>query len=82
MPHIIRKRLRIRRRSRAAAPNMIVELGNFITGAVGDVCAGGDAGVGGEDDALVELDCHDGGACGEFAWFEVAGFGGFAGVGV
>ena len=61
---------------------MIMELGNFITGAVGNVGAGGDARVGTKDDALVEFDCHDGGPCGEFAWFEVAGLGGFAAVGV
>ncbi len=54
---------------------MIMELGNFITGTVGNVGAGGDTRVGGKDDTVVELDGHDGGARGEFAWFEMAGFG-------
>lgn len=61
---------------------MIVELGNLIGGAVGDVRSGGDAGVGAEDGTAGEGDGHDGGSGGEFVGFEVACFGRFAGVGV
>ena len=61
---------------------MIVELRNLIGCAVGNVRAGGDAGVGAEDYAGGEGDGHDGRTGGKFAGFEVAGFGGFAGVGV
>lgn len=82
MPHVIRQGLRVGRTTRATTPDVIVELGDFIARSVGDVGAGGDAGVGAEDYAAGEGDGHDGCARGEFVGFEVARFGGFSGVGI
>eukprot|EP00956_Cyclotella_meneghiniana_P006078 scaffold7921_cov68-Cyclotella_meneghiniana.AAC.7 len=82
MPDVIRQCLGVGRTARSAAPNVIVQLGDLVGGAVGDVGAGADARVGAEDDAVGEGDGHDGGARGEFVGFEIAGFGRFAGVGV
>ena len=70
--------LRVGGTSGAAAPDPIVELGDLIGRAVGHVRAGGDAGVGPEDDAAGEGDGHDGGSGGDFARSEVARFGRFA----
>ena len=70
--------LRVGGTSGAAAPDPIVELGDLIGRAVGHVRAGGDAGVGPEDDAAGEGDGHDGGSRGDFARSEVARFGRFA----
>ena len=44
--------------ARAAAPDGVVDLGEFVGDAVGDVGAGGGAGVGAEDDAVGEVDGH------------------------
>ena len=81
MLDIIGQRLGIGGTSRSAAPDVIVELGNLVGNAVGHVRAGGNAGVGTEDDASGEGDGDDGGSRGDFAGTEVAGFGRLAVVG-
>ena len=75
---VVGQGLRVGRTSGAAAPDSVVELGDLVRRAVGDVRAGGDAGVGPEDDAGGEGDGNDGGSRGEFARSEVARFGRFA----
>ena len=53
----------------AAAPDGIVDLGEFVCDTVGYVGAGGSAGVGAEDDAVGEIDGHAGGGGSEGAWW-------------
>ena len=81
MLDVIGQGLRICRTARSAAPDVIVKLGNLVGNAVGHVRAGGNAGVGTEDDPAGERDGDDGRARGEFAGSEVPGFGRFAVVG-
>jgi len=61
--HDIGHGLRIGRRARPAAPDSVVHLGQLVGHAVGDVGAGGGAGVGAEDDASGEGYCHAAGGC-------------------
>lgn len=75
---VVGQGLRVGRTSGAAAPDPVVELGDLVRRAVGDVRAGGDAGVSPEDDAGGEGDGDYGGSRGEFARSEVARFGRFA----
>ena len=82
MLDVVGQRLGIGGTARPAAPDAIVELGDLVGDAVGHVRAGGDAGVGTEDDAAGEGDGHDGGSRGDFAGTEVARFGRLAVVGV
>ena len=44
--------------ARAAAPDCVVDLGQFVRDAVGDVGAGGGARVGAKDDTVGEVDGH------------------------
>ncbi len=44
--------------ARPTAPDGVVDLGEFVCDAVGDVGACGGAGVGAEDDAVGEVDGH------------------------
>ena len=81
MLDVVGQRLGIGGTARPAAPDAIVELGDLVGDAVGHVRAGGDAGVGTEDDAAGEGDGDDGRARGDFAGTEVARFGRLAVVG-
>jgi len=58
--HNISNSLCIGRGTRAAAPDGVVDLCQFVCYTVCDVGAGGGTGVGAENDALVECDSHAG----------------------
>ena len=81
MLDVVGQRLGIGGTAGPTAPDVIMELGNLVGDAVGHVRAGGDAGVGAEDDPAGEGDGDDGGSRGDFAGTEVARFGRFAVVG-
>mmetsp|Transcript_12610 Transcript_12610/g.37364 ORF Transcript_12610/g.37364 Transcript_12610/m.37364 type:complete len:276 (-) Transcript_12610:6-833(-) len=59
--HVVAHRLRVGGGAGAAAVDTVVDSGDLVGRAVGDVHAGGDSGVGSDDHAAVILDGHDGG---------------------
>mmetsp|Transcript_5635 Transcript_5635/g.10191 ORF Transcript_5635/g.10191 Transcript_5635/m.10191 type:complete len:209 (-) Transcript_5635:48-674(-) len=82
MADVIRQCLGVGGGARAAAPNVIVQLGDFVGSAVSDIGAGGYAGVGAKDDASIELHRHDGCTRRDLAGFEMACLGRLASVSV
>mmetsp|Transcript_18634 Transcript_18634/g.53566 ORF Transcript_18634/g.53566 Transcript_18634/m.53566 type:complete len:220 (+) Transcript_18634:205-864(+) len=75
MADVVRKGLGVGGTAGAADPDPIVDLGDLVGDADGDVGARRCPGVGSHDDSAVERYGHDGGTGGMLPWLEVVGVG-------